>query len=338
MRTTRCSAGLQTGSFLLVLLACLLGCSRNNPAPTPSSTSGIETNRFAVLETELSPAILVHSQSKYLGLFADSDTPASYIAFATMNGPRSFRRAQKLKAAEMEENWLMLWGQNFPPWVVYLQHKPLALSFDTNGLHLSFANAAGDVALLPLHGNSTNVDTRKWSEFLTREPLLRIRYWASALREFPFECQTSIGPSNTVHQRLRFHSIRDDWNTKPLKLAPVPPPLAQAADEQLKRKLMDLKMPTPFGNYIGFEGVSQWTASFPPNPNLNLNPNLANCPWATLGNCDHPSTNTALVHSIQTSGWPRIPDVGSIKPIRDQASPRPRDALLNRNSRLIAYD
>lgn len=253
-----------------------------------------------------------------------------------MNGPRSFRRAQKLKAAEMEENWIVLWGQTFPPWAVYLQHKPIALSFDTNGLRLSFAKGAGDVVLLPLHGNSTNVDTRKWSEFLTREPLLRIRYWASVLRQFPFECQTSIGLSNTVHQRFRFHSIRDDWHTKPLQLAPISPPLARMADEQLKRKLMDLKMPTPFGPYMAFERTTAWSASFP-NPTLNLNPNLL-CPWATLGECNHPSTNTALIESIQTPGWPRLPTLGAIKPTRDQPSHHATKILLNPNTRLISYD
>jgi hypothetical protein len=317
----------------LFLFACSLGCSRQQALPPTSTTSGIETNRFAVLESELSPAILVHSQSKYLGVFADNASPFSYMAFSTRTGPRTFRRAQKLKADEMEESWLLLWSQNIPPWVVYLQHKPLALSFDTNGLHFSFANGAGDVALLPLHGSSTNVDTAKWPEFLTREPLLRIRYWASALREFPFECQTSIGASNTVRQRFRFHSIRDDWNTKPLQLAPISPSLARIADEQLKRKLMDLKMSTPFGPYLAFEGVHEWSSSFPSNPNLN-----PTCPWATLGDCDHPSTNTALIHPIQTSGWPRSPDVGSIKPDRDRAPPHPTQTLINRNSRVISYD
>ena len=307
------------------------GCSPGTSTRPPSTTSGIETNHFAVLETELSPAILVHSQSKYLGLFADATPPMSYIALSTHTGPRSFRRAQKLKADEMEECWLVLWGQTISPWVVYLQHKPLALSFDTNGLHLSFADGAGDVALLPLHGASTNVDTAKWSEFLTREPLLRIRYWAGALREFPFECQTSIASSNIVHQRYRYQSIRDDWNTKALQLAPISPPLARIADEQLKRKLMDLKMPTAFGPYLAFERAAEWSAPF---PDANLNPS---CPWVTLGECDHPSTNTALIHSIQTAGWPRIPAVGSIKPIRDQAPSQPKETILNPNSRLISF-
>lgn len=315
-------------TYLLLLCLLCFGCSRDN-SPL-ASTSGIETNHFAILETELSPAILLHSKSKYLGLFADT-APLSHIAFATRSGPRSYRRAEKLKADELEESWLLLWGQSTPPWVVYLQRKPLALSLDTNGLHLSFANGAGDVVLLPLHGSSTNVDTKKWPEFLTREPLLRIRYWASALREFPFECHTTLTSSNTVHQRFRYHSIRDHWNTKPLQLAPIPPALATMADEPLKRRLLDLEMPTPFGSYMAFERATEWTASF---PSLKVG---TNCAWAALGDCKIPATNTALIHSVETQRRPRIPGLGTITPTHEDVPFQPTEILLNSSSRLISY-
>lgn len=306
---------------LLVCVVCC-GCSEKRPE-TGSSIAAVDAADFAVLETELSPAILVHSKSKYLSVLTETSAPASHIAFATRNGPRPFRRGERLKADELEECWLMVWGANVPPWVVYLQHKPLALSLDTNGLHFSFANGAGDVVLLPLHGSSTNVDTKKWSEFLKREPLLRIRYWASVLREFPFECQTTLMPSNAVHQRFRYHSIRDHWKTKPLQLAPVPPPLAAMADEQLKRKLMDLEMPTPFGPYRAFEGMSEWTASFPSAVVKT------NCAWATLGECKLSAPNTSLI--------PGIPGLGSIRPTREQPPSKPTQTLLNPSTRVISY-
>lgn len=305
----------------LVWLVCL-GCSKKK-ADTPSSTPAIESAHFGVVETELSPAILVHSASKYLALFADAETP-SYIAFATRNGPRSFERGEKLKADELEECWLLLWGANLPPWVVCLQRKPLAMTLDASALHLSFANGAGDVVLLPIHGSSTNVDTAKWPEFLTREPLLRIRYWASVLREFPIECQMSF--NRGVHQKFRFHSIRDDWNTKPLKLAPMSPSLALTADEKLKRELKDLKMPTPFGPYMGFEGVAEWTADLKTG---------TNCAW--VGWSVQPP-NTALIAKIEINGWPRITGVGAIRPSRDQPPGAPKATLLSPNSRLVTYD
>lgn len=319
---------------LAVAIVACVGCSENQ-FDSPSFAPAIASAHFAVLETELSPAILVHSDSKYLALFADADAP-EHIAFVTRNGPRSFKRGEKLKAGEMEECWLLLWDSGFPPWVVYLQRKPLALTLDEKGLHFSFANGAGDVVLLPLLGSSTNVDTKKWAEFLPREPLLRIRYWASVLREFPIECENSFSISNqtvTVRQKFRFHSIRDDWQTKPLKLAPISPPLAAAADEKLKRKLMDMDMPTPFGPYMGFEGVTEWQAGFRLPIRVDTN-----CAWATFGDCKVDRPNTTLLHAVQTEGWPRIPGCGSLKPSRDQPPDRPETALLRANSRLITYE
>jgi hypothetical protein len=325
---------MRTACLLSVWLLCL-GCSRDTPEPSNSS-SEIAAHSFAVLETELTPAILVHSQSKYLGLFANAPAP-SHIAISTRTGPRPFRRGERLKADELEECWLLLWGPEVPPWVVYLQHKPLALSLDTNGLHFSFANGAGDVVLLPLHGSSTNIDTKKWSEFLLREPLMRVRYWASVLREFPIECQTSV-TDDTVRQTFRFHSIRDDWNSRPLKLAPMSPPLAIVADEKLKKTLRDLEMPTPFGPYMGFEGVAEWTGSFS-TLTPNLNPTLpTNCAWVSFGECKVTAPNTALIHKLETDGWPRFRAVGSIKAHRDQLPPGKKQVLLNPSTRLISYD
>jgi hypothetical protein len=313
----------------LVWLLCI-GCSERSPQ-RGVSISFIDTNSFAVLESELTPGILIHSRSKYLGMFAEAEAPA-HIAFSTRNGPRPFRRGEKLKADELEECWLLLWSSNMPPWLVYLQRKPLAITLDTNGLHCSFENGAGDVVLLPLHGSSEKVDTAKWSEFLPREPLMRIRYWAGVLREFPLECDTSVSPP-IVHQRFRFHSIRDDWKTKPLNLAPVSPPLAAAADENLKRKLMDLKMPTPFGPYMGFDGAGEWKAEFVLSNGIDTN-----CAWVSIGDCKVPRPNTALIHAIQTNGWPRIAHIGAIKPSRDQPAPPPRQILLNPSTRLVVYD
>lgn len=322
-------------SFFRLISALFLlcaGCSENKPDP-PSSVAAIDSAFFAVLETELTPAILVHSASKYLGLFADTNAP-SHIAFATRGGPRTFPLGQKLTAAELEEPWLLVWWTNKPPWVVYLHRKPLALSLVADGLHLSFAQGAQDVVLLPLHGSSTNVDTRKWPEFLPREPLMRIRYWASALREVPIECENSFTVNNqfiTVRQEFRYHSIRDDWNTKPLKLAPMSPALALTADEKLKQKLRELEMPTPFGPYTGLEGFAEWQATFPLPPTLD-----ANCSWAAFGTNCAAATNTTLVFAVHTAGWPSVH--GSIKPIRDRPPLQPRIIQLNANARLISFE
>src|SRR6185436_4991016 len=99
------------------------------------------------------------------------------------------------------------------------------------------------------------------------------------------------------------------------------------------RKLRELKMPTPFGSYMGFENVSEWTANFPAGIRIGTN-----CAWVSIGDCKLSSPNTTLAHAIETNGWPRIPSFGSIAPSREHtAAPIPKQTLLNSSTRLITY-
>ena len=71
-------------------------------------------------------------------------------------------------------------------------------------------------------------------DVVTRDPLTRIRYWASATREFPIYCEDSFSvdrarDSVTIRSRFHWRSINDDWKTRHIKLAPLSPPLAHAA-------------------------------------------------------------------------------------------------------------
>ncbi len=256
--------------------------------------------RFYCLQTELSPAILCHSTARYLGLFtpvADSGLgPPSHLAFITHSGPRPFKNGQPLDAGEMDECWVLVWYAGAKgwtnwdsPWAVFLQHKPVTMKLDATGLHLEFPQAAGDVVLLPLYGYDKaplegkdflaahglpgrKIKTWKWADFIPREPLMRVRYWASVLREFPVYCEDSFSVDRardtvTIRQRFQWLSIEDDWHTKHLKLAPVSPPLAQATMDQqfpvrFSKPVADLDLPTPYGPYMGVEGVDQFDATF----------------------------------------------------------------------------
>src|SRR5688572_3564301 len=115
---------------------------------------------FYLLQTELSPATLVHSSTKYLGLFAGLTnyglSAPSHVAWPTMNGPRTFKRGESLGLTNMAQNWILVWWAGAEgwtnwdsPWVVFLQHRPDAMSLDEDGLHLEFPRAAGDVVMMP---------------------------------------------------------------------------------------------------------------------------------------------------------------------------------------------
>ena len=268
------------------------------PFPAAAWTSA----PLAVLQTELSPATLIHSTSKYLSLFAGSTNVGlgapSHVAWSKPEGPRSFKPGEKMEMAQMQEGWVLVWWEgaagwtNFwdSPWVVFLQHRPKSARLDADGLHFVFPAEAGDVVLMPLYGyekaplpgkderaahrltkRKVPLRTWDWAQGLTRDPLTRIRYWASVTRELPIRCEEifSVDRANdtvTIRSRFERHSIRDDWNTPSLKLSPISPTLALAAKAgafpvRFSRPQFDLEMPTPFGPLTAVEGVDEFDAT-----------------------------------------------------------------------------
>jgi hypothetical protein len=264
--------------------------STNIPAAlTPQPFLPNAAAALTSLQTELSPATLFHTETNTISFFTRLDEfglgAPSYAAFDTSSGPRAFKNGEFLNPGHMEQNWVMVWFAGARGWtrgdipcVVYLQHKPASMRLDTNGLHFRFHGPAGDFVLLPLYGsyvapaegNQSSVTfagkklkTWEWSKVLTREPLMRVRYWASALREFPVYCQETFSVDRstdtlTIRQKLTYRSIDDDWATKHLKLNPISPSLAPAAKDpqspvKFSRPVMDLEMPTPYGPYMAAE-------------------------------------------------------------------------------------
>lgn len=278
----------------------LYGNAESKPAPvaerlrpTGAPTSDEWRNApFYVLQTELSPATLIFSTNKYMSLFTGLDQyglgAPSHLAFATRNGPRAYTNGTRVVADDMDESWLLLWfvgakgWTNWDtPWAVFLQHKPASMKLDAEGLHLSFRGGAEHIVMMPLYGyykpppkgvpSSKKITTWKWAEVLTKDVLMRIRYWASAAREFPIYCEDSFSIDRskdvvTIGQRFQWISTRDDWNTKAIKVAPLPPPLALAVNAkqfpaEFSAPVMDLDYFTPYGPYKGIEAVDQYDVS-----------------------------------------------------------------------------
>ena len=255
---------------------------------------------FYFIQTELSPATLYHCASNeitFFGHLAQSGLGApAYVGFDTLRGPRVGTNGSPMDVTEMAGCWVVAWFSGATgwtnwdsPWVVFLQHKPTALALDEGGLRFEFAQAAGDMVVMPLYGYDKpptqendflarhglpggKVKTWEWAKFLPRDLLLRVRYWASAAREFPIYCEESFSVDRakdtvTIRQRFDWRPILDDWNTPHLKLAPVSPPLALASKDgkfpvKFSREPMDLDLSTPYGPYMGVEGVDGFDATF----------------------------------------------------------------------------
>ena len=261
------------------------------------STPGLwSQSPFFCLKTELSPATLFHSASNYFGCFSglaeDGLGGPAFAAYASKTGIKIAKAGEAMDAPMLDECWILVWFAGAKgwtnwdsPWAVFLQHKPRRMKLNEGGLQLEFPGAAGDIVLLPLYGYfkppaekgdflvahglpGKKIKTWEWSEALPKGPLMRVRYWASALREFPVYCEDSFSvdrahDSVTIRQAFRWRSIEDEWNTKHLKLAPLSPPLALATQDKsfpatVSKSVLDHDLFTPYGPYMGVEGADTY--------------------------------------------------------------------------------
>jgi hypothetical protein len=101
---------------------------------------------------------------------------------------------------------------------------------------------------------------------------MRVRYWASALRWFPQDCQETFSVDRstdtlTLRQKISYVPIENAWSTKPLKLNPASPTLALASRDanlpvKFSHRVMDLEMPTHIGPYMAAQTDEPLEAAF----------------------------------------------------------------------------
>jgi hypothetical protein len=160
---------------------------------------------------------------------------------------------------------------------------------DADGLHLTFTGEAGITAAMPLFGydkpphnadspaaalrlpDSLKVRTDDWVRNMPLAVLQRARFWTGALRSYPLHCREtfSVDRKNdrlTLREEFTWLPIADDWKTKPIKFAPLPPSLALAHADgrfpmKVSEKVVDPELMTPYGPYLGVVGKDRFDVS-----------------------------------------------------------------------------
>lgn len=234
------------------------------PTPPPADTLSNLTHgaRLALVDSSLSPALLLSGNHRRLSLFvpAEGQAPVSprYAAYGLL-GPKVLTNGAPAVVTNIQERWILLWFSGHPAWPhqdaplgLLLQHSPSRIELGPGGLHLDFPGPAGDVALLALYGShgiagspadlaGTPRDhvakvpkSWEWAGAVPRDPLTRIRYWSSALVRYPFaawrllEADPTDASSRVLHARFAWHGIPVDWQLPNLAVAPVSPELGEA--------------------------------------------------------------------------------------------------------------
>ena len=248
------------------------------PGVERAALPGFEGPGTSVIRTNLSPAVLLHSEATQIRLLDRLKEwgvgGPQHLAMPMRAGIRMIHGGHSAHGPDMSEAWLLVWFNGAEgwthwdvPWLVILQHRPERVSLG-EGLKMTFASAAGHIALMPLHGfrKLSLSETADWQHGLPGGVLARCRWWASALREFPYAVTEEAAvdfSQDAVLMRSHYEyiSIRDDWDTRRQRFAPLSPVLGLAYlggnfPMSVSEKVHDPDIFTPYGPYLGVVGDS----------------------------------------------------------------------------------
>lgn len=164
-------------------------------------------------------------------------------------------------SGDMPENWLLFFGcTEFPdiPLLVIPDRKPLKIEF--NRLK------TGQLTSVILHGCSRMTTATPFgfealdpkspedSDFL-EDAARRCRFWGRAFLAFPVGCREYYKNDHAARkvrivQNFDYRLFSDEWNTSPLKLAPLPP-VFTLCGQPLPEGIFDFRFPTKYGNLYG---------------------------------------------------------------------------------------
>jgi hypothetical protein len=274
-------------------------------SPHYNITNQFERTSF-LISTELSPAILIHSNQSKVALFANMDkwglSNPTFSFLPLRQGTRVLKQGESLSSPSQTAPWVLVsfsgakgWEDWDAPILIVLQHRPSQISLNEKGLSLSFPKEAGDIVLMPLYGYfkppqqgkdflsqhnlpSKNISPWQWTKGLPQDVFNRCQYFSRVLRAFPLHVEERFalsGDKLIIRESFKWRYIKDDWNTKPLRLAPLPPVLALAwwsgnrgyaqkpFPMTISRPITDPDLFTPYGPWLGVENVDAYEMQFP---------------------------------------------------------------------------
>ncbi|OQA85713.1 MAG: hypothetical protein BWY31_01743 [Lentisphaerae bacterium ADurb.Bin242] len=175
-------------------------------------------------------------------------------------------------SGDMPENWLLFFGSTeFPdiPLLAVLDRKPRKIEFSrllTGQLSsIVFHGCSRMVTATPFGFEALDPKSPGDKAFL-EDAVRRSRLWSRAFLAFPVGCREFFKTDYSAQkvriiQEFKYRIFSDDWNTTPLKLAPLPPVLTLCG-QALPEGHLDFKFPTKYGKLLGFAGsFSAYTLS-----------------------------------------------------------------------------
>lgn len=279
--------------------------AETTPKSAPTELNApLDGTRFplAVLRSAYSPVTVWQSRESRLTLFAELATSGlggpAFLAYSSPTGIATLRPGAGFEGTEMRENWLLTgfpgatgWTNWDSPWGVFFEHRPQRVTLGTNGVEVEFAGPAGTWSMLPVYGygkppaqgkphlgkppaKGKALLTWEWPIVVAVDPLTRVRYWAGATRRFPWRLRETASPDvslSGVHWKAQFDwwELSDQWNTRPIRLAPVSPALGLdlavggGRRVEFSRAPFNYEIPTPSGPFYAVPDVDGYEVTLP---------------------------------------------------------------------------
>ena len=219
--------------------------------------------------TESADGMIRLSDLEYAGNY-------QYAMFENEAGQCEIISLRSLHELKTGANFLMLFGcTEFPdiPLFLVFQKRPQAidLEFHPKSGRLSsivFTNCPLLITATPF-GLESFAPLSPEDEFFIERAMQVCRFWSRALLAYPVQCREFYKNDQTqrktvIVQQFTYRYIQDDWGTKPLELAPLPP--AATLCGTLESSCMeDFKFPSLFGHLKGaFGKCSSYTLPWMP--------------------------------------------------------------------------
>ena len=198
----------------------------------------------------LSPAAVVTTTQKELhlaGWAARGYRPPRTLSFPSRGKLESIdiNETAAVDPKLLGENWMLLWDSRGAPEtprpvMLVFEKRPQSIRFSDDGfgaraIQLRFASEGARVAMV-------RPFAAIYSSDLTDEHLDRLRLWSHALVKYPVGYVQQLshdGNRTRVRTSYEYLELKDDWDTPPLALAPIPMALAEAMRQERPVKLED---------------------------------------------------------------------------------------------------
>lgn len=182
-----------------------------------------------------SPGVLIQSNDNVLTLKIPGIRNSAFVLKSGISVKSGTDLYNAQADGQLKENWILLWDDKAEvPVIIVLKKKPDRIYVSGDRV-IVYSNSPFEQAVLAgIYGVDTSQKELVVNGTLKTGTVNKCRFWSKALLAYPVKCTEYfwIEDDKKVGIKNKFYyiTITDEWGTKPLRLAPLPPLVSFAKD------------------------------------------------------------------------------------------------------------